>query len=112
MTQLEGDAYSKLNAMFAEGTNAADRAAKIELATVTSDAPNLAIRLDSDGMPLDKDDLIVAEQLTKHKRTVIIAGGGEQEVEFQDELKSGDRVLVACVDADMTYIIIDRARFY
>lgn len=34
------------------------------------------------------------------------------EVEYQDELRKGDRVLVACLDADMTYIIIDRARWY
>lgn len=34
------------------------------------------------------------------------------EVEYQDELRKGDRVLVACLDADMTYIILDRARWY
>lgn len=139
MTQmpLEGDAFSKLNALFTEGTNAADRAAKIEIATVTSSAPNLEIKLDADGLVLDKDVLVVAEHLTQHERIVSIEHveseqrdlGGKVvtntstpnmasytlnyvKMTFEDELKVGDRVLVACLDVDMTYIILDRARWY
>ena len=72
MTQLplEGDAFSKLNSLFSEGTNAADRAAKIELATVTSAAPDIEIKLDADGLTLDKESIIVAEHLTRYDRIV------------------------------------------
>lgn len=139
MTQLplEGDAFSKLNGLFSEGTNAADRAAKIELATVTASAPDIEIKLDADGLTLDKDSIIVAEHLTRHERIVTIDHvEGEQrdlgdktvtntstpksdsykhsyvKLAFEDVLKVGDRVLVACLDADMTYIILDRARWY
>lgn len=139
MTQLplEGDAFSKLNALFTEGTNAADRAAKIEIATVTSSAPNLEIKLDADGLVLDKDVLVVAEHLTRHERIVSIEHVESEQrdlgdkvvanistptmtpythsyvkMTFEDVLKVGDRVLVACLDADMTYIILARARWY
>lgn len=168
MTNLppEGDAFSKLNALFTEGTSAADRAAKIELATVTSSAPNLEIKLDADGLALGKESLVISEHLTKHKRIMTMRKCSDGrfssdyprsfdtniriastavdedmsiegyiphthdismlglnavqddftavdiEVEYQDELRKGDRVLVACLDADMTYIILDRARWY
>jgi len=139
MTQLpvEGDAFSKLNSLFSEGTNAADRAAKIELATVTSAAPDIEIKLDADGLTLDKESIIVAEHLTRYDRIVTIQHvEGEQrdlgdktvtnisapktdsykhsyvKLTFEDVLKVGDRILVACLDADMTYIILDRARWY
>lgn len=161
MTNYEGDAFSKLNALLGEGAQAADRAAKVELATVTESAPDLKIKLDADGLELDKDVLVVAEHLTKHKRiitmrktedarfasdyprafttdiklastqvddtmsppghdiTQIVLNSVQDdftavdiEVEYQDELRKGDRVLVACLDADMTYIILDRARWY
>lgn len=34
------------------------------------------------------------------------------EVEYQDGLRKGDRVLVACLDEDMVYVVLDRARWY
>ena len=162
----EGDAYSKLNTLFGEGVRAADRAAKIEFATVTKSAPDLEIMLDADGLTLSKDTLVVAEHLTDHKRimtfrkcedarfqseyprrfstdirlasksvddTMTPAGSGphvhditelalnsvqddfkavDVEVEYQDGLRPGDRIIVACLDADMVYVILDRARWY
>lgn len=144
--KIEGDPFSKLNQLFKEGSEAADGAAKIELATVTKSAPDLEITLDSDGLLLDKDTLIVAEHLTRHERIVSVKYTFPQLVElgdktadtasnrnnigqapdipyenyemqyatmtFEDVLKVGDRILVACLDADMTYIILDRAVFY
>lgn len=140
--KYEGDAFSKLNQLFMEGAMAADGAAKIELATVTKSPPELEITLDSDGLMLDKDNLIVAEHLTRHDRIVTIEHeelaerelGDKIELDhldtdellvpittykhsyvkmtFEDVLKKGDRILVACLDADMTYVILDRARWY
>lgn len=162
MTQpLEGNGFSKLNQLFMQGVDAANTPAKIQLATVTQDAPDITIKLDADGRELDKDFIIVSERLTKHKRIMTIrkrtderfadftsqmrfksmsvndsmspAGEGphthdvtmvemsdvqndfdmiELEVEYNDELQVGDRILVACLDVDMTYIILDRAVFY
>lgn len=142
MTQYEGDAYSKLNQLFLEGVNASKKPAKIELATVIKSAPNLEIKLDADGSVYDKDFLIVSEHLTRHERIVTLEhvelaqrNLGDKTVQdfldtddlvspittykhnyikmtFEDVLKEGDRVLVACLDADMTYIILDRAVFY
>lgn len=33
-------------------------------------------------------------------------------IEYQDELKVGDRVIVACLDEDMVYVVLDRAVWY
>ncbi|OQP06851.1 hypothetical protein B1690_05945 [Geobacillus sp. 46C-IIa] len=80
----------------------------IELATVTSPPPNIKIRVDNMKIELDKDDVIIAQHLTKHKRQVRINGGTTVELEHQDELKVGDRVIVAS-DRDQVFYIIDRA---
>ncbi|MED4971314.1 DUF2577 family protein [Parageobacillus toebii] len=80
----------------------------IELATVTSPPPNIKIQVDNMKIELDKDDVIIAQYLTKHKRQVRINGDTTVELEYQDELKVGDRVIVAS-DRDQVFYIIDRA---
>lgn len=80
----------------------------IELATVTSPPPNIKIQVDNMKIELDKDDVIIAQYLTKHKRQVRINGGTTVELEYQDELKAGDRVIVAS-DRDQVFYILDRA---
>jgi hypothetical protein len=81
----------------------------IELATVTNAPPDLKIKVDNMKVELDRDDLIVAQSLTKHKRQVKIDGGATVELEFQDELKVGDRVIVASADNDQLYFVLDKA---
>lgn len=36
----------------------------------------------------------------------------EMEMEYNDELRIGDRVIVACLEDDMIYVVLDRAVFY
>ena len=146
----EGNPYSKWNQLIRD--KGYSKPVNIEIATVTATPPNLKITLDADGLTLDKDDLIVAEGLTRHVRTITFksasnirlasasisgdtkSGGGpahthgydtialnavqndfaidEAVIEYQDELKVGDRVIVACLDEDMVYVILDRAVWY
>lgn len=84
----------------------------IELGTVTSSPPDIKIQIDNMKMELDRDDLIVARYLTKHKRQIRINGGETLELEYQDELKIGDRVIVASVKKGQLYIVLDRAVLY
>jgi HSP20 family molecular chaperone IbpA len=85
---------------------------EIELATVTSAPPNLKIKVDNMKVELDRDDLIVAQSITKHKRQVKIDGGATVDLEYQDELKVGDRVIVANVKNGQLYIVLDKAVMY
>ena len=122
----------------------------LQFATVIEDLPNLKIKIDSDGLVLEKDDFFVLESLTRHKRIVSIDfefpktwkkkeyTGNETvetvssrndigstpstpyekyemkyaELTFEDELKVGDRVIVACIDEQMEFLVIDRVKKY
>ncbi|MFT4413183.1 DUF2577 domain-containing protein [Fredinandcohnia humi] len=120
----------------------------VELATVTAPPPNLKIKIDNMNVELEKDDLVVAQHLTKHKRRLTIKGTNsnlvsssvidsmtqngsgphthditsltiqgnltvtDAEIEFLDELKAGERVIVASVDNGQLYIVLDRAVMY
>lgn len=104
----------------------------IELATVTAAPPELKIKIDNMPVELEKDDLIVAQRLTKRKEKITIKATAvteamstegytphthditsltltDAEIEYLDELKVGDRVIVASVDDGQTFIILDRA---
>jgi hypothetical protein len=109
----------------------------IELGTVTAAPPALKVRLDNMTIDLEAEDLVIAERLTKRKEKITIratnvtdtmsavtvgANGShihditaltltQAEIEYLDELKVGDRVVVAEVDEGQTYIILDRAVF-
>lgn len=129
-----------------------------ELATVTNAPPELRIRVDNVKIEFEKDDLIVAEHLTKHKRYITIRKSTdskwnthmrfksgnvtesmstegylphthditmlnldnvqedfdfvEAEMEFNDELKVGDRIVVASINNGQSYIILDRMVVY
>lgn len=104
-----GTPYTKFVQMVSElGYN---NSVSIEIATVTAAAPDLKIRLDAEGLELDKDELIVAEGLTRHERIVSFSGTSGV-LTYEDVLKVGDRVIVACLDEDMTYMVLDRAVWY
>ncbi|RCX16465.1 uncharacterized protein DUF2577 [Fontibacillus phaseoli] len=149
MERIEGSGASQLVQLIrAIGYNSD---ITIELATVTAKPPELKIKVDHMNVELEKDDLIVAQSLTKYKRKVnlntekkaeissssvsqastltLSQGTGsisfisfemasakfvaqEVELEFTDELKEGDRVIVAGIHQGQTYIILDRAVMY
>ncbi|QJC51731.1 DUF2577 domain-containing protein [Paenibacillus albicereus] len=126
----------------------------IELGTVVSAPPELKIRIDHMELVLEKDDLVVAERLTKHTRKVDMSASekakmsaaagdvtmtilppppagttiqttiqglsldnGSWSVECADltycnELKAGERVIVAGVQQGQLYLVLDRAVTY
>lgn len=108
--RLEGNGAARLiQLMRQHGYN---KDVDIELATVTSAPPNIKVKIDNMNIELDRDDLIVAQYLTKHKRQVRIDGGATVELEYQDELKVGDRVIVVSANNGQLYFIIDKAVIY
>ncbi|MFC4101720.1 DUF2577 family protein [Paenibacillus xanthanilyticus] len=149
MLRIEGSGASQLVQLIKELGHNTD--VTIELGTVTANPPALKIKLDNMNVELEKDDLIVAQSLTKHTRTVnlkntgktsidassltkflpdfVFAGQGtltfngakiadsdfvaeKTELEFADELKEGDRVIVAGIHDGQTYVVLDRAVTY
>lgn len=108
--RLEGNGAARLiQLMRQHGYN---KDVDIELATVTSAPPDLKIKVDNMKIELDRDDLIIAQYLTKHKRQVKIDGGATVELEFQDELQIGDRVIVVSANNGQLYFVIDKAVIY
>lgn len=149
MERIEGSGASQLVQLIRKiGYNSE---ITFELATVTAKPPDLKIKVDHMNVELEKDDLIVAQSLTKYTRkanlstenkaeissssisqssTLTLSQGTgsikflsfgmdsakfvakEIELEFIDELKEGDRVIVAGIHQGQTYIILDRAVMY
>ncbi|MFD1177104.1 DUF2577 family protein [Paenibacillus puldeungensis] len=155
MIRIEGSGASQLVQLIRElGYNSE---VTMELATVTAAPPELKIKVDHMNLELEKDDLIVAQSLTKHKRKInmksegktkisamnvnpkvppfkfdpgaVFVGQGtisftgltvdsadqtinEAELEFLDELKEGDRVMVVGINQGQTYMILDRVVTY
>lgn len=83
----------------------------IEYGTVTAPPPAIEVRLDSDEIPLDAGDLIIAEHLAEHTRQAVI-NGTPTTITFKNGLKTGDRVLIASMDDKQQYVIIDKAVTY
>lgn len=82
---------------------------KFEVATVVNPLPNLRIKVDDSALILERDDLVIAEHLTEHERTVTIGGGAETTMSVKSALKTGDRVIMASMDNGQLYIVIDKA---
>lgn len=70
-TRYEGGWDSRMRQMMARA-GAKSEGLRIELATVIEAPPNLKIMRDSDQMILEKEELVVAEHLTRHERIVSI----------------------------------------
>lgn len=102
---------------------------EVAFGTVTSAPPTLKIRLDGDSFDLDADDLVVAERLTEHKRTVSLKGGEvngdttgdprltsltitDAELTIKSALKKNDRVIVLVTNDGQQYYVIDKAVTY
>lgn len=104
---------------------------KFEVGVVTSQAPNLKIKLEeTPSVILDMESLIVAEHLTKHHVTAKItmsspsvsmssAGdpshthsvssivGTNADILYEDRLKVGKRCILVSADEDSTFYVID-----
>lgn len=79
-----------------------------EVAVVLSPLPNLSVKLASDGLVLERSDLVVAEWLTEHTRSVLL-NGSPAEITFQAQLAAGDKVIVVCAEESQQYFVIDKA---
>lgn len=58
---------------------------------------------------LDADDVILAEHLAEHTRTVSISGGANTTMTVRGALVANDRVIVASTNGGQTYVILDKA---
>lgn len=140
-TRYEGSWESQVRQMMTKA-GSKPSGVRIELATVIASPPNLKIRRDSDQLILEKEELVVAEHLTRHERIVTIEhleltprqlGDSVQPdhlhtddlqypltyyrdnyvwMRFEDLLLEGNRVLLACDDDNMVYYVLDRAVWY
>ncbi|CAM2950775.1 DUF2577 domain-containing protein [Paenibacillus sediminis] len=103
---IEGNGFSQLKDIVKKvGYN---KDVDIEFATVTSPPPSLRIQIDNMKFELDADDFVVCESLTKHTRKASISGGATVDIEFEDVLTAGDRIVVASINNGQRYVIIDR----
>lgn len=84
----------------------------IEQGVVVSELPDLKIEV-ADDIILEKDELIVAEHLTRHTRRVRINDSTTAvNLEYMDQLALGDRVIILSDDDTDEYFVIDRAVMY
>lgn len=81
----------------------------IEVGTVISISP-LSIHLESDGINLDRDDLIISEHLCKHDRSVNFKVGDVtvNKITFNAHLKKNDRVILIGDNDTQMYYLIDK----
>ena len=86
---IEGSAASRLvQLMRKHGYN---RDTTIELATVVTPMPDLSLKLGSDGLKLERDDLVIAGIIETYS------------------LSAGDQVIVIGDDDSQFYYVIDKA---
>ncbi|MEC0370054.1 DUF2577 domain-containing protein [Paenibacillus chibensis] len=103
---IEGSSVSQLRGLIKQvGYN---KDVDIEFATVTAEPPSLRIKIDNMPIELDADDFVVAESLVKHTRKARIDGATPVDIEFENALKAGDRVIVASFKNGQGYAILDR----
>lgn len=100
---LEGSGAARLLKMF--GNN--DEPTTITLATVVSQSP-ISVRVDGDSIDTPSEGIIVAEQLTEHKR-LITYKDEDGEMTLKSALKKGDRVIVAIANNGQLIYVIDKA---
>lgn len=103
----EGGTYERMIRLFAEaGYN---EGVSIMNAEVTREAPDIAIRIHGDPFDLEGDDIIVADHLLEHTRTMSINGGEDVEVTVRSPLKVGDLVVVAVSECQLlNYVMYKR----
>ncbi|WP_404407746.1 DUF2577 domain-containing protein [Jeotgalibacillus malaysiensis] len=76
---------------------------------VVSPPPNISVRLKSNSkLVIPSSMIMIAEHLKNHSRQIRVNGGSTNTYEFMDELKSGDKVMVASIQGGQSFFIIDR----
>ena len=80
---------------------------EFEIGTVLAPPPEISVRLDRDDIILDKQDLVVAESLLEHTRSMTI-GDIRQSVTMHSPLMIGDRVIIAAMDEKQRYFLLDK----
>lgn len=123
---------SKIKGIVSEALGTMNPVALIECVVVSENPINLRLGDDS-RMILPENALIIPERLTRHKRNVNIVGTNINtdmttegytshthdvnsmevtgaEIEFTDELKKGEKVMVAAVQGGQSFFIIDRVK--
>lgn len=144
--RIEGSGPSKLTQVIRHISQNSITGITLELATVTAPLPDLKIKVDGMSIELEKNDLVIAEYLTRHSRKVNLVSDGQTtlysndvsgqepkdpphtpidvkevtlansdltvnngEMDYIDELKSGDRVIVAGMSGGQTFVILAKA---
>lgn len=103
--ELEGNGFSKLAQVMQQAGYNKDVA--LDVGTVTAAPPNIKIKLSSDGLVVEKDELIIAQHLTTY--TVKINDAGAL---VNNELKVGEKVIVISDDDTEKFYVLDRAVAY
>ena len=78
----------------------------LEAVVVSSSPIKIKLR-NNDKLVIPSEVILIAEHLTKHTRQIKVNGTVET-CEFMDELKNGDRVMVAAIQGGQSFFIIDR----
>ena len=104
--RLEGSGFSKLvQAIRRAGYN---RDTDVILGTILAPPPSIVIRPDGIGFDLDADDVVIAEHLTQHERTMRLKSGTTSETYVIDSpLSVGDRVFIVVKDNE--FYVIEKA---
>lgn len=110
--KLEGSPYSQIVGLMGKAGYNAD--VEVVIGKVKSPPPNLVIVVDK--LELDKDDLIVLEHLTKRTqkdvKLVGLPGNPTASLEFGDDLRAGDSVVMLEIREGQEYVVLDRVVRY
>lgn len=122
--KIEGNGAAKLIQLMRK--NGYNKDVDIELATVVTPPPSLKIRLNSDNLELDAEDVIIADHLNEHTRTISITGGSvsgtvvpngnlttftltDATLTVKTPLKAGDQVMVITANDGQLYYVLEKA---
>lgn len=113
--ELEGNGFSKLaQVMKQAGYN---KEISIDIGEVIAAPPNLKIKLKSDGLTLEKEDIILSQQLTEYEVTIKEATAEINNSpatitnfigKVDGSLKTGERVLIISDDDTAKFFALNR----
>lgn len=142
--ETSGNPYTDLVQLMKEHGHNKD--VDIVFGTITAPPPDIRVKVDNESLELKKDDVVILQYLTKHKRKIRITSNTaslskeeatsialdgspykhkhdievsngsltvtEAEIEYLDELKAGERVVLAEIEKGQKYVILDREVIY
>ena len=113
--ELEGNGFSKLaQVMKQAGYN---KEISIDIGEVIAAPPNLKIKLKSDGLTLEKEDIILSQQLTEYEVTIKEATAEINNSpatitnfigKVDGSLKTGERVLIISDDDTAKFFALNK----